>query len=235
MSSHRNLASKYRPRRIDAVVGQDEIKPQIRQLLKRKELPTALLFAGPSGCGKTTTARIFASTINCATKDACGKCESCRMAMSDPPQHPDIHEHDSTTARGIDEVRAFLNQARFAPQFNARVFILDECFPGDTEVEIRPGIFAPLEDIINDPESYGSVLSYDIEHQTLQLQPVISRTPKEAAVGTMVRVHLSDGSYQDCTEEHKWWSVDRGCMVKATDLVGGETLLTPDGLQNTAE
>lgn len=126
MTSARNLASKYRPRHIDQVVGQEEVKVQISQLLKKKTLPTALLFAGPSGCGKTTTARIFASTVNCKTRDACGKCESCRMAMMDPPQHPDIHEHDSTTARGIDEVRAFLRQARFAPSFNGRVFIIDE-------------------------------------------------------------------------------------------------------------
>jgi len=126
MASQRNLASKYRPRKIDAIVGQEEVQSQMRQLVKQKALPTALLFSGPSGCGKTTTARIFATTINCATRDACGKCDSCRKAMLDPPQHPDIHEHDSTTARGIDEVRAFLGQARFAPQTRARVFIIDE-------------------------------------------------------------------------------------------------------------
>lgn len=126
MSSSRNLASKYRPRRVDALVGQEEVKSQMRQLLARKTLPTALLFAGPSGCGKTTAARIFGSTVNCATRDACGKCESCKMSMTDPPTHPDIHEHDSTTARGIDEVRAFLGQARFAPAYNGRIFIIDE-------------------------------------------------------------------------------------------------------------
>lgn len=122
----RNFAAKYRPRKIDQVVGQEDAKVLLRQLVAAKHLPTTLLFAGPSGCGKTTMARIYASTINCATKNACGKCESCKLAMQDPPQHPDIREIDSSDARGIDDIRTMKEHARFAPQFRARVFILDE-------------------------------------------------------------------------------------------------------------
>jgi replication factor C small subunit len=54
---------KYRPRRLDDVVNQEEVKERLKPLLEKKaELPH-LLFAGPPGSGKTTTALVISREL----------------------------------------------------------------------------------------------------------------------------------------------------------------------------
>ena len=60
-----NLAIKYRPKRLDDIVGQrDLLAPNapLRLLIESNSLPHTL-FYGPTGCGKTTLSRIIASTM----------------------------------------------------------------------------------------------------------------------------------------------------------------------------
>lgn len=51
---------KYRPKKLDELVNQEEVKERLRFLLRKKEEIPHLLFAGPPGSGKTTTALIVA-------------------------------------------------------------------------------------------------------------------------------------------------------------------------------
>jgi replication factor C small subunit len=51
---------KYRPRKLDELVNQEEVKERLSFLLRKKEELPHLLFAGPPGSGKTTTALIVA-------------------------------------------------------------------------------------------------------------------------------------------------------------------------------
>ena len=44
---------KYRPRRIDSIIHQDEVKKVLKETVKTGELPN-LLFYGPPGSGKTS-------------------------------------------------------------------------------------------------------------------------------------------------------------------------------------
>ncbi len=53
---------KYRPKKIEDIIGQEEVKTIISSLLKKKTLPH-LLFAGPPGVGKTTTALAIAHEL----------------------------------------------------------------------------------------------------------------------------------------------------------------------------
>lgn len=59
-----SLATFYRPKTFDEVVGQDITVKILKQQLKTKTFSHNYLFCGPSGDGKTTLARIFANELN---------------------------------------------------------------------------------------------------------------------------------------------------------------------------
>src|SRR4029077_7612097 len=88
------------------------------------------LFAGPRGVGKTTTARLIAMGGNCEGARAggavpCAACEPCRELAAGVAR--DVLEIDGASNRGIDEVRALRENARYAPARGPRkVYIIDE-------------------------------------------------------------------------------------------------------------
>lgn len=63
------LYQKYRPTKLEEVVGQPAAVKTISTLLKKGTYPHATLFSGPSGVGKTTLARIVARKLRCLDSD----------------------------------------------------------------------------------------------------------------------------------------------------------------------
>ena len=59
-----SLANKYRPKKFNDVVCQDNVKVVLDNQLQTGEFKQAYLFTGSAGTGKTTSARIFANEIN---------------------------------------------------------------------------------------------------------------------------------------------------------------------------
>ena len=119
--------TKYRPRKFEDVVGHSMQVRMLSQMIKKKEIPSTILFDGSYGCGKTTLARLFARYVNCEKFKACGKCESCTM-MSHSSGHPDFTEINMADVRGIDGARDIIRIANLAPMIGRmRVFLLDEC------------------------------------------------------------------------------------------------------------
>lgn len=114
-------ATKHRPQHFADVVGQEDAIAALQGALARKSLPNAIMLVGPSGVGKTTLARIFARYVNCKTHNACGKCDSCASVANS-----DVEELNGASTRGIEEVRALIQRARFKPRYNTRIFIIDE-------------------------------------------------------------------------------------------------------------
>jgi DNA polymerase III subunit gamma/tau len=122
-------ARKYRPQNFSTVVGQAHITTTLKNAIKNNQLAHAFLFCGPRGVGKTTCARILAKTINCEQlgKDgeACNTCHSC--VSFNEGTSLNIHELDAASNNSVDDIRALVDQVRFAPQAGKyKIYIIDE-------------------------------------------------------------------------------------------------------------
>lgn len=74
------------------VIGQEEVKQQLRLSVQEGRVPHAQLFTGPSGVGKLPLALAYAQYIACQNRtaeDSCGVCPTCLQYKH--LQHPDLH------------------------------------------------------------------------------------------------------------------------------------------------
>ncbi len=108
------LYRKYRPKRLQDVVGQDHIIKTLTNALASGKVSHAYLFTGPRGVGKTSIARILAHEIN-------------QLPYEDDSMHLDIIEIDAASNRRIDEIRDLRDKVHIAPtSAKYKVYIIDE-------------------------------------------------------------------------------------------------------------
>ena len=102
------LHIKHRPKKLDDMIGQSTAVEILRTAIKKKKIPTAILFAGPTGSGKTTLGRIMAKKTKCNKLD--------------------FSEIDSADFRGIEMVRGIITQSQLQPMAgDSRCWLIDEC------------------------------------------------------------------------------------------------------------
>ena len=122
------LYRKYRPQRLEEIVGQEHIKKALANAISMNKISHAYLFTGPRGTGKTSTARIFAKSLNCKegpTINPCGVCENCVDITNSVPM--DVIEIDAASNRKVEDAQNILEKVMYAP-VNSRykIYIIDE-------------------------------------------------------------------------------------------------------------
>lgn len=133
---HLNLARAWRSKTFDELVGQELSVRVLKNSLYKNYIFPVYLFSGLRGCGKTTTARIFATALNCeklehfqqypqTTVIPCLHCISCKaMALQ---QHPDFVEMDAASHTGVDNVRTIIDSASLLPSLGKKkIYLIDE-------------------------------------------------------------------------------------------------------------
>lgn len=124
--SYLALYRKYRPKELDEVVGQNEVKKILASSVQNNTISHAYLFSGPRGTGKTTMAKILAKMVNCESPvngNACGECDSCRNILNSN----DVIEIDAASNNGVDEIRDLREKANLVPTNSKyKVYIIDE-------------------------------------------------------------------------------------------------------------
>ncbi|HCX33034.1 MAG TPA: DNA polymerase III subunit gamma/tau [Rhodocyclaceae bacterium] len=126
--SYQALARKWRPKSFETLVGQEHVVRALTHALDSGRLHHAYLFTGTRGVGKTTLARILAKALNCergVSSRPCGECSSCREI--DGGRFVDLLEVDAATNTRVDEMRALLDNAAYAPtRGRFKVYVIDE-------------------------------------------------------------------------------------------------------------
>lgn len=143
------LYRKWRPKVFEDVSGQPQVTTTLKNELISGRINHAYLFTGSRGTGKTTCAKILAKAVNCLNPqngDPCGECEICRGI--DDGTVLDISEIDAASNNGVDNIRAIIEEAAFAPsKAKYRVYIIDEVHM------LSPGAFNALLKTMEEPPS----------------------------------------------------------------------------------
>jgi DNA polymerase-3 subunit gamma/tau len=164
-------ARKYRPQNFNTVVGQQHITTTLKNAIKTGQLAHAFLFCGPRGVGKTTCARILAKTINCENLqpdgEACNECHSCKSFEEGTSLN--IHELDAASNNSVDDIRALVEQVRFAPQAGKyKIYIVDEVHM------LSASAFNAFLKTLEEPPSYAKFILATTEKHKI-LPTILSR------------------------------------------------------------
>jgi DNA polymerase-3 subunit gamma/tau len=121
-----SLQVLYRPKSFKTFAGNDEIKKNLQEIVKRKNPPSSFLIVGPSGCGKTTLGRIIAKVLGCK-KD-------------------DYKEMNAASDRTLPAIRAILDDMKYTPMAGKKkVVLFDEVHGilGATQEALLKGLEEP--------------------------------------------------------------------------------------------
>ena len=122
------LYRKYRPQKLEEIVGQEHVKKALTNAIESDRISHAYLFTGPRGTGKTSTARIFAKSLNCVngpTVSPCNECDNCINITKSIPI--DVIEIDAASNRSVSDAEEIIQNVAMAPiRSRYKIYIIDE-------------------------------------------------------------------------------------------------------------
>lgn len=188
-----SLAVQFRPTEFRDVVGQKSIIQILERQIATRDISNCYLFCGPSGTGKTTLARIFANKIN--------------NGFGNPI------EIDGASNNGVDNVRDIIANAKERSlDSEYKVYIIDECFTGDTLVNTSNGA-KKIKDIVPGDKvmTLNGFNSVTYVHQ------------KKVENSMLNYMRLSDGRTIITTADHLFLTTNG--WIESKNLVKGDVLL----------
>lgn len=126
--NHQVLASKWRPKNFEEMVGQEHVLRSLINGLNQNRLHSAYLFTGTRGVGKTTLGRILAKALSCKqgiSATPCNQCQNCEAISKG--QFPDFFEIDAASHTKVEDIRELLSNLPYAPiQGRFKIYLIDE-------------------------------------------------------------------------------------------------------------
>lgn len=135
----------------EGLLGNERLKRELRESLRKGHISHFYLISGPEGSGKRTLARLLAAAILCREADRpCGVCGSCRKVMGDA--HPDFITVDDPEKKTVtvDLIRQARADVYIQPnEADYKVYL----FPRAQDMGL-PGQNALLK-VLEEPPGYG--------------------------------------------------------------------------------
>ena len=187
---------KWRPTRLDEVVGQEMVARTLRNAIDQGRTAHAYLFCGPRGTGKTSTARILAKALNCLSPQDGEPDNECAMCIAiNEGRAMDLLEIDAASNRGIDDIRNLRDRVSYGPsEGRHRVYIIDEVHMLTAEA------FNALLKTLEEPPSHSIFILATTEAHKVPLTIVsrcqrfdFRRIPLDVSIAKLVDLSQQEG------------------------------------------
>lgn len=119
---------EYRPLTFGEVLGLDDAKAILREILRTGDYDPGYIFGGSHATGKTTLGRIFARAMLCSNRaedmSPCNECKSCRDFLAE--RNPGYLEIDAANQGTKEKVQAIKDSLRYETLSNRKIILFDE-------------------------------------------------------------------------------------------------------------